>query len=237
VLDELGNALRLMDRQTSNQCKIWIAGLMSEGRKNGFRMMIANQRATGMAEILSQAGKAVFRIEQDEERHHRSLTGASALADGYYIARLGQAWQVAGAFEPTDEEIQQFLASRPVNKVDDDENDWIDAIATDAPASLPESKQDLIEGPAEAFAQKPAEPVGDWLHSLTPQEYQVIDLSDGTMSISEVVEKVYGYSNGAKIRAAKKLIEEYQRRNKGTTTTTPKTPTTANPPNLGPVAA
>lgn len=234
VLDELGNALRLMDRSMSGQCRIWIAGLMSEGRKNGFRVMIANQRATGMAEILSQAGKAVFRVEQDEERHHRSLAGASNLAEGYYIARLGSSWEIAGAFEPTDEEIQQELARRPVNKVDDDSDGWIDAVATDVPPSLAGNQSDLIEGPG---PEKPVGSVGDWLHSLTPQQYQVIDLSDGDMSVTAIVEKVYGNSNGTKIRAAKELIAEYHRRNQGTTTTTTTTATTTKMPDLGPVAA
>lgn len=228
VLDEVGNALRLMERSVSNQCRIWIEGLMSESRKVGFRMMIANQRATGMASILSQAGKAVFRVEQDEERHHRSLTGASTLADGYYIARLGRSWQIAGAFEPTDEDIKRFLEDRPVSRVDDNENGWIDAIATDAPPSLPEQPKELLP------ETKPADPIGDWIHGLPADDYKVIECCKrGGMSNTKIAIEAYGYANNATLKKVRILISEYDRRNQGTTTTT----TSKNHPSLGPVPA
>lgn len=123
VLDELGNALRLMDSDTSRQCRTLTEGLVSEGRKAGFNLVLANQRATGMAGILSQTGKAIFRIEPDEEKAHKSLMGASVLHEGYFLAKFGPP-KIAGAFEPTDDEIAKFLASRPVKQLDDD--DWID---------------------------------------------------------------------------------------------------------------
>lgn len=125
VLDELGNALRLMDPDTSRQCRILTEGLVSEGRKAGFNVVLTNQRATGMAGILSQTGKAIFRIEADEEKAHKSLMGASILREGYFLAKFG-ASKMAGAFEPTDDEITKFLASRPVGRLDDD--DWIDVM-------------------------------------------------------------------------------------------------------------
>ena len=140
VLDEVVNNLRLMDRPTSNQCRIWIEGLMSESRKVGFNIAIANQRATGIPGILSQAGKAIFRVEADEEKAHKTLLGASTLSDGYFMARFGVP-KIAGGFEPTDDQIKAFLESRPVDKVDADDQ-WIDAVVTDAPAKLPKKNEE-----------------------------------------------------------------------------------------------
>lgn len=209
VLDELGNALRLMNRSISNQCLIWIAGLMSEGRKNGFRMMIANQRATGMAEILSQAGKAVFRVEQDEERHHRSLAGASSLADGYYIARLKQSWQIAGAFEPTDEEIRSFLAGRPVNKVDNDENSWIDAVATDAPESLQSGEK--VQLPE-------VNSLTEFLKSLSDEEHKIIDMHIEGKSKAEICRTLFKSTGGSAYYKVSEVIRKYQAVNSSTST-------------------
>jgi hypothetical protein len=122
VLDELGNALRLMPSNLSDQSRIWVEGLVSEGRKVGFNVVLANQRATGMAAILSQTGKAIFRVEKDEEKGHRSLVGAGDLSDGYFFAKFG-ANKLAGSFEPSDEQILAFLRNRPVPPL---ENDWVD---------------------------------------------------------------------------------------------------------------
>jgi hypothetical protein len=127
VLDELGNALRIMrqlNAEYANQSMAWIEVLVSEGRKVGFNILIANQRATGMSSILSQTGKAIFRVEPDEEKAHRSLTGASDLKEGYFLAKFG-ASKLAGAFEPTDDQLITFLASRPVPTLEQD--GWIDA--------------------------------------------------------------------------------------------------------------
>ncbi len=146
VLDEVGNALRIMRQlnpEYAKQCLAWIEALVSEGRKAGFNILIANQRATGMASILSQTGKAIFRVEPDEEKAHKSLAGASNLADGYFLAKFG-ASKLAGAFEPTDAELSAFIASRPVRELESDH--WIDAqvleqkqmTATPAAESLPE---------------------------------------------------------------------------------------------------
>lgn len=128
ILDELGNAMRLMPSGMAEQARIWVEGLVSEGRKAGFNMAVANQRATGMAGILSQTGKAIFRVERDEERAHKSLAGASGLRDGYFYARFGDV-RLAGGFEPTDDEIARFLQSRPVPEL---ERDWVDGRVVEA---------------------------------------------------------------------------------------------------------
>jgi hypothetical protein len=223
VLDEFGNALRLMDKSTSTQCRLWVEGLVAEGRKVGFNLMIANQRATGMPAIFSQTGKAIFRIEKDEERAHHSLAGASMLSDGYYLAKFG-ASKIAGAFEPSDEELRQFLASRPVQKLES-EDEWIDAIATDVPPTLPAS------GPQESLpsGEKKAMTVADFLQSLNEQEYKVVEMYLAQSSLNEIQRVVYGSAGGGIYNKVKAIIERYE----AFTSTT----TTSNTPVLGPVPA
>lgn len=126
VLDEVQNAIRMMKvahSANAERVQMGIAGLVSEGRKVGFNIAIAGQRATGLADILSQTGKAIFRVEREEENAHKSLVGASQLNEGYFFARFGHGVKLAGAFEPTDEEIIRFLASRPAQAL---ERDWVD---------------------------------------------------------------------------------------------------------------
>lgn len=149
VLDELQNAMRLMPTQMEEQVRLWVAGLVSEGRKVGFNVSVAGQRATGMAEILSQTGKAIFRVARDEEKAHRSLQGASGLRSGYFYAHFDDV-RLTGAFEPSDAELATFLASRPAQPL---ERDWVDGRVVETfqnslpaeptPSNLPEPKTDL----------------------------------------------------------------------------------------------
>lgn len=149
VLDELQNAMRLMPTQMEEQVRLWVTGLVSEGRKVGFNVSVAGQRATGMAEILSQTGKAIFRVARDEEKAHRSLQGASGLRSGYFYAHFDDV-RLTGAFEPSDAELTTFLASRPAQPL---ERDWVDGRVVetfqntlpDMPASvnLPAPKTDV----------------------------------------------------------------------------------------------
>jgi hypothetical protein len=125
VLDEVQNAIRMMKVSRSanaERVQMGVAGLVSEGRKVGFNVAIAAQRATGLADVLSQTGKAIFRVEREEENAHKSLVGASNLSEGYFYARFGDV-RLTGAFEPSDEQIRQFLASRPAQAL---EADWVD---------------------------------------------------------------------------------------------------------------
>lgn len=200
ILDELGNALRLMDRDTSNQCRIWVEGLVSESRKVGFNFAIANQRATGMASILSQTGKAIFRVEADEERAHRSLSGASGLNDGYFIAKFGTP-KLAGAFEPTDEEILSFLSSRPVDKVED-EDQWIEGVLSDAPARLHDQDQTPDES-SSSFAEL--------LNSLDEKGLKVLEMYQaGGISQADIERDVYGYKGGSAANKVAEIIRCYK---------------------------
>jgi FtsK/SpoIIIE family len=217
ILDEFGNALRLMDKATSSQCALWVQGLVAEGRKVGFNLMITNQRATGMPAILSQTGKAIFRIEKDEERAHHSLAGASSLGDGYFLAKFG-ASKIAGAFEPTDDEIHQFLASRPAEKLED-EDQWIDAVATDVSPSLPPTAAPRESLPA---GEKKDEPVAQFIRSLNEQEYKALDMYLGGSSQAKIEREVFGGTGGSYYMKVADIIRRYKAA--AATTTTQITP-------------
>lgn len=202
VLDEAGNALRLMDKESSNQCRIWIEGLVSESRKVGFNIVIANQRATGMASILSQTGKAIFRVEADEERAHRSLAGASTLHDGYFLAKFGVP-KIAGAFEPSDEQIKAFLTSRPVDKVDDDDQ-WIEGVISDSPAKLPDETQTASAAPQEASA------LSDFVNSLDDQGVKIVEMHQAGHSLNAIQREVIGSTGGAAFNKVKDIVDRYK---------------------------
>lgn len=219
VLDELGNALRLMDRESSSQCRTLVEGGVMEGRKVGFNFVIANQRATGMASILSQTGKAIFRVEQDEERAHRSLTGASTLTEGYFMARFGMP-KIAGAFEPSDEQLTAFLQARPTAKLEEDE--WIDATLVEEHVSLP------AQPTQPQLPQQEVRTLEAWVNGLDAKQLKVIELYQaGGYSNAEIERAVYGYTNGGTAFKVKTLIETYRTfkgiplENATTTTTTP----------------
>jgi hypothetical protein len=179
VLDEVGNALRLMDSATGRQARIWIEGLVAEGRKVGFNIWMANQRATGMAAILSQTGKAIFQVAADEERAHHSLRGASELREGYFMARFG-APRMAGSFEPSDMELIQFMNSRAVAPLEPEP--WIEGIV------IPE---DALPGVEQAKLTPPAKTTGEFVHGLSEWEVTALSLYQNGTDESDIVQEVF----------------------------------------------
>lgn len=194
VLDELGNAMRLMPSGMAEQTRIWVEGLVSEGRKVGFNVAVANQRATGMAGILSQTGKAIFRVERDEEKAHRSLVGAAGLREGYFLARFGDV-KIAGAFEPTDEEISRFLASRPVSSLD---ADWVDGkiVETFALPTAPEAGRLTVE----------PTPTADEISAADLE--RVVRMLAGGASVSAVVRSIFGVTGGGRFLRLNDKVKE-----------------------------
>lgn len=198
VLDELGNALRLMPPGLSDEARIWVEGLVAEGRKVGFNVLLANQRATGMAAILSQTGKAIFRVEKDEEKGHRSLVGASDLREGYFFAKFG-ASKLAGAFEPSDEEIQQFLERRPVKAL---ENDWVDAEFSVVKEQLP------LKNEASAVFEDRSR----------ADSNRVLELHRAGKSMSAIVWDIWKVSGGSSYRKRLEEVKAILSANTSTTT-------------------
>lgn len=119
VLDEFGNALDMMPREFAEQSMRYTRGLVKEGRKVGFHLMIASQRVKGLRDVITQMGRAVFFVEDEQEsRYALGTPGAEQLHEGYFYSKFG-AQQLTGAFEPTDDEIAEFLRKRSVSKVDE----------------------------------------------------------------------------------------------------------------------
>lgn len=112
VFDEYTNAMDLMPRQFAEDARRYTKGLLREGRKYGFSMVISAQRAVGLRDEVTQLGRAVFHVaDQQESRFAIGVPGAEVLRDGYFMAKFG-AMCMAGAFEPTDDQIAAFLADR-----------------------------------------------------------------------------------------------------------------------------
>ena len=199
VLDELGNALRLMEKDASNHSRMMVEGLVMEGRKAGFNVMLANQRATGMASVLSQTGKAIFRVESDEEKAHKSLMGASTLRDGYFLARFGPS-KLAGAFEPDDEQIKSFLESRPVEPLGGD--DWIEGQLV---------AQDQVTAGDDSAGFLPS----SGLHA--DEIRQVIDLLDAGEKPSAVVRQLWKVTGGGKFLRLNEQVKHIFEEMKGET--------------------
>lgn len=198
VLDELGNALRMMGHE-QYQAKIWVEGLVSEGRKAGFNIVLANQRATGMSSVISQTGKAIFRVEDDEVKAHKSLTGASSLAEGYYFARFGTV-DLAAAWEPSDQQLKDFLASRNVKPLEPD--NWIDGKIIE-PKLLVEKDPDII-------------PVSDESIQVRIKELLVKE-----MTPSAIVKEIWNITGGTPWHTKKAYVEQIARSfGQNTTTTT-----------------
>lgn len=193
VCDEIGNSLNIMDkanRAAANQTRAWAEGLVAEGRAVGLHMWFGSQRATGMLGIYSQTRKAIFRVAPDEEAQHRSMSGASSLDDGYYLAKFS-ASKLAGGFEPSDEQINSFLNSRQVPKVENSADEWIDAIATDVPNSLPVSKP--VQRLTDNVVVKPAttQSRSEFVNGLSGWEARVLDLYEARLDKTAILETVF----------------------------------------------
>lgn len=133
ILDELGNALDMMPREIAQESLRWVQGLVKEGRKTGFNVWLATQRAVGFKSIVEQLGRAVFYLaDADASRHALGFPGAEQLNDGHFFAKFHGVRKCA-AFDPTDEQLSEFLAGRPV-KIHEP-IDWIEGeIVEDQPA-------------------------------------------------------------------------------------------------------
>lgn len=138
VLDELGVAIELLElseanRQHARWAKAILSALVKKGRKAGFNIAISSQRAVGLKNLLSQVEKFVFRVnDADEEKYAfgRAGFGSTDLEKGYFISKVGGRMQVAGAFNPSDQQIGDFLLSHRDGQLEKPK--WIEGIFSDA---------------------------------------------------------------------------------------------------------
>jgi hypothetical protein len=185
VLDEMTNALDLMPREFAHLCRRLLSGLIKEGRKVGLHVIFAAQRAVGIREIITQVGRAVFTMKDEQEsRFALGVTGAERLRKGYFYSTFDKR-QLVGAFEPSDEEIQAFLLKRPARALE--KIDFIDAkFQEDPPALRP--------------AAKPAK-------SLTDDQVQLIKDMQGE-SLTAIVRRIWGSGGGDAFSWRSQLVKD-----------------------------
>lgn len=185
VLDELGNALDLMPGRYAEVSYRYIKGLVKEGRKVGFNLVMASQRTKGLRDVMTQVGRAVFFVEDEQESRLAGTPGAEQLPEGYFYSKFG-AQRFTGAFEPTDLEITSFLSKRMVQPLEP--QGWIDAMPTmTAQESLPEPAVET--------------------KGLTAEQVTTIRNMQGK-SVSAIVSAIWGYTGGDAGRRRAELVRQ-----------------------------
>lgn len=215
ALDEYGNALRFLFKK-ANIVNMWVESLVAEGGKNGLNILIANQRATGMAGVLSQMGKAIFRVEADEEKHHRSLVGASSLRSGYFMAKFGVP-EMAGAFDPSDQELIQFLSSRPVKPLEPE--NWIDGTLIQ-PKQIEEKEMPFIV-PSDMVEMEKIHREG-----IAKRDDEIVERYEAKQTLAQIQREVFGDSTtgGNNFQKIKKAIAAHYDKQATTAQKAPETP-------------
>src|SRR3990172_1164933 len=131
VLDEIGNALEQMLKAERDECMRWIASLVKQGRKNGFNVITASQRAVGFKNIVEQMSRVAYRLaDEASSRIALGVPGAESLPrnSGKFFSNFSSI-ELCGSFDPSDQQLIAFLHSRPV--IQHEPLDWIDGLARD----------------------------------------------------------------------------------------------------------
>lgn len=199
ILDELGNALDMMPSQIRQEAHRRVSGVVREGRKYGLNIWLATQRAVGFKSIVEQLGRAVFYLSDAEaSRYALGFPGAETLGTGQFFAKFHRTMKCS-SFEPTDEELKDFLQGRNV-KVHEPIT-WIEGKVVDG------SGQPL------AVSKEPEEDMDAKIVRI----YKAMKEAD-RVSLSEIQRQVYGDVNtgGAHFRHVQDVIAQH---NQGATTT------------------
>ena len=213
ILDELGNALDMMPNQIRQEAHRWVGGLVREGRKYGFNVWLATQRAVGFKSIVEQLGRAVFYLaDADASRHALGFPGAEKLTDGQFFAKF-QRTQICAAFDPTDEELVSFLGERnvpahePIN--------WIDGhvVGEKAEEAVNAIDAKIIKIWKEMKAEEPLRNSKVSMAKIQREVYRR-QIPTDFYNVRDVINK-YQQEHPEEIR---KMIQDYQRA-QGTTTT------------------
>jgi len=150
-------------------------------------------------------------VEPDEERRHNSLAGASELPDGYFLAKWGGRSQLAGAFEPTDDELISFLASRSVKPLE--RESWIEGHLVGEGAPAEESNQSV---PLEVAAA----PLNEPARELTDEQLAKVKELRGK-SLTAIVHAVFGSSSGSAWYWRAELVSQALKQMDNAVTTSP----------------
>ncbi len=236
VVDEFSNladALEDVDPVRRKELWRWARMDTAEARKYGIHMAYALQDPTAQSidlRIRRNTTPVMFRVKDAvSSRTLLNASGAEMLSARHFLASMVHLERGA-AFAPTDEEILQFLHAHPTGTAEQPE--WIEGVLAHQP-NLPETKQDVIAGPA-PDQQKP-KTIAEFINSLDEKGMRIVELYQaGGYSQADIEEQVFGYTGGAAGRTVKRLIEQYRKIMDSPTTTTT---TTENPGNLGLSAA
>lgn len=178
VLDELGNAIDLMPREFAQDSYRYVRGLVKEGRKVGLNIIFSSQRAVGFRDIMTQVGRAVFFVEDEQEsRHALGILGAESLQEGYFFAKFGRT-NLTGGFAPSDQQIVEFLSGRQVKTLE---------------------KQNFIDGdykPVEETKRQSVMINVDEARMLADDQMKIEDMVNAGKSVSAIVREVYGVTGG-----------------------------------------
>jgi len=203
ILDELGNALDMMPTQIRQEAHRWVSGLVREGRKYGFNVWLASQRAVGFKSIVEQLGRAVFYLADAEaSRYALGFAGAETLGAGQFFAKFHRTMKCV-SFDPTDEELGHFLQGR--------------AVKIHEPISWIEGRV-IEEQKAEGRGQTTEEDVDAKIMRLY-KELRARDPERASkVSIARIQREVYGRQIPTEFYHVQELIKAYQESQNRTTT-------------------
>jgi len=180
VLDELGNTLDMLPRDIAKEAYRWVAGLTKEGRKVGFNVWLASQRAVGFKSIVEQLGRAVFYLADSEaSRAALGCPGAETLREGEFFAKFHGLKRCA-SFDATDDELAQFLRERTVKT--HEPIDWIEGEEVGEQPVKDESARDL----------------------------RILDMHLDGNSQAEIERIVFGYKGGRAATIVSEVIKRYK---------------------------
>lgn len=199
VVEEFANLADALDNKQREA--LWRGARMiaAEGRKAGVHLALALQDPTHKSidlRIRRNTTSIAFRVKDpDASRVVLSTQGAEKLADRQFLVVLDRLVQGI-AFAPTDDEIQRYLAGRPV-------------MAQPAPAWLG-PRTTVIEGEHGNGVARDEETAEDSEEELlTPEKrHQIVLLLRQGLSLRAIQRQVFGYPGGKAYRTVKRVQRE-----------------------------
>lgn len=171
-LDEIGNSLRQMPKDVARISYNHTISIVNEGRKVGMNLVFSTQRPKSFSDLTTQCAQAVFRVRNDRESWYAlGAPGAEKLKRGYFYSRFTDL-SVTGAFQPTDEDLLNYLRSRNIKALE--KQNWIDG----------EVKEETKDEPTPA------------LQDATRS--RILELAKQGKTESEIIREVWGITSGGR---------------------------------------